>query len=307
VPANDVVMLLASDCGVPSRKHRSMIFSNTFACAGVGVYNKERTTVFTLVFAQGFIRAPITNAQLDTALIEGNGSFVGQGASFSTATFKKYGDFTHPAPEIHTLQNIEQYDDSTGELGNLTNDGSVVCPTKINSDVLEVRTVKGWTKTSQKCTQGQGDFTTTDNLDRKAPFAQNGKCYHRFRFCAPSGTVYTYDREYKTQAAVNTPPSSDIKNELGDAVDDSSVTCPTWVNSSLRVRVVNNWYLFSSTTKCTQGQDGFDATSGVKRVAPFAKSGRCYQRALYCSPQGYIWAKDSEYLTYSQWAATKTK
>jgi len=305
VPANDVITLFLTDCGVPSRKHRASLLSNTYSFAGVGVYNKERTTIFTLLMANGFVRAPITNAQLDAAMIQGNGMYSGTGSSFATATFKKFGDFVHPGSQIHTQVFIENIDDSTGPLGNLMDDKSVACPTQINSDVLESTTVRAWTKTSQTCSQGKGAFTTPDNLDRARPFAQKGKCYQRLSYCGASGAVYVYDRQYKTQQDLAQPPA-DIINELGDAQTDATVACPTWISAKLRIRVVNNWYMPSNQT-CTRGSNGYDNTTGLLRKDPFAKRGRCYYRAIFCNTEGKAWYKDSEYMTYSAWAALKTK
>lgn len=305
VPANDIVMLLASDCGISSRRHRAVLFSADFKAVGAGIYNKERKTIATMVFATGFIRNPLTNQQLTDAMIEGDGKFSGAGKSFETASFKTYGEFKHEGAEIHTKTSIEQYDDSTGLLGNLQDDGSVKCPTKINSKLLELSTIRGWTKTSQTCTRGQGFFTTSDNLDRLKPFAQNGKCFHRFRFCSANSQVYTFDRQYKTDEQISNPVY-DIKNELGDAKDDNSVKCPEWINNDLRVRVVNNWYIFDNKIACTRGTD-YSSTTGLQRLAPIAKSGKCYHRHQYCHTDGVVWAKDSEFKTYSQWAALLPK
>jgi len=303
VPANDVIMLFASDCGVKSRKHRQAIFSNDYSVAGAGMYKKERKNVFTLVLTKGFVRAPIQNAQLDQAGLEGNGKFTGVGKSWETATFRVQGEFTHPGDQIHSAAAIEALDDSTGALGDLKDDSSVKCPTQINNEALEIKTVKPWTKTSQKCTRNSGDFTTADNLDRLRPFAQKGKCYQRFRFCSPSGAVWTYDREYKTAAAASTP-LTDVKNELLDALGDVTVVCPTWVSPKLRIRTVSNWHVLNGKT-CARGT-GFNA-EGVKRDAPFAKKGKCFHRQQFCDAQGRIWAKDSEYHTYAEWASLKRK
>lgn len=305
VPANDIVMLFASDCGISSRKHRTTLFSNDFKAVGAGIHNKERKTIATVIFGTGFIRNPLTNQQLTEAMIEGNGKYSGAGKSHETATFKTYGQFTHDGAQVHTKDSIESFDDSNGPLGTLKDDGSVKCPTKINSEVLELSTVRGWTKTSQHCERGKDAFTTADHLDRVIPFAQNGKCYHRFRFCAASGAVYTYDRQYKTEQQLSIPVH-DIKNELGDGHSDQSVKCPEWINNNLRTRVVNNWYIFDDKNKCTRGTD-YNTSTGLKRVVPFAKLGRCYQRLLYCHTDGIVWAKDSEYKTYAQWASLLTK
>jgi len=306
VPANDVIMLFATSCGDKTRKYRSLLFSTTYTQIGVGVYNRERKTMFTVIFLKGFTRAPISNEQLNAALIEGDGMYTGSGASFPTAVFRPIGTDARPItlPQIHTQQKIEATDDTTGELGNLTDDGSIKCPTQINHNVYSIRDLKPWTKTSQKCTRGQGDFTTPDFLDRKKPFAQKGKCYHRFRYCGSTGAVYVYDRQYKTLDDAN-KPLSDVKNELLDGKSDATVVCPRWVSPSLRIRLVTNWYLIT-TEKCTRGSNGY-ATNGIRRDDPFAKRGRCYHRQLFCDERGQVWAKDSEYLTYSTWAALKRK
>ena len=301
VPANDIIMLFASDCGIASRKHRTALFSTTHLVAGAATANTERITVATLIFAVGFKRLPITNEQLAAANIQGNGMYSGPGQSHETAVFRPNGSFPQSGAQIHTEAVIEKYDDSTGLLGSLADDGSVVCPTIINHNVLEIRTVRAWTKSSAKCQRGQGDFTTADNLDRKRPFAQGGKCYHRFRFCGETGAVYTYDREYKTQDNFQ-KPLTDVVNVLGDALSDSTVECPAWINSKLIIRVVTNWHILPAKT-CARGTD-FD-TAGLKRDAPIAKAGKCYHRQLFCDEKGKVWAKDHEYYTYSQWAALK--
>jgi len=304
VPANDVVLLFASDCGVKNRKHRQALFSNDYAIAGAGVYKKERKTMFTLVFAKGFVRAPIENSQLDLANIQGDGKYTGSGKSFDTATFRVQGQYTHAGAQIHSAATIETLDDTTGALGDLKHDNSVICPTQINHEVLEVKTIKAWTKTSQKCTRNAGDFSTADNLDRIRPFAQKGKCYHRFRFCSPKGSVWVYDREYKTAAAASTP-LTDVKNELLDAQGDVTVVCPTWINPKLRKRIVSNWHVLVNKT-CARDGKSYN-TEGLKRDAPFAKKGFCYHRQYFCDTQGRTWAKDSEYFTYAEWASLKRK
>lgn len=222
VPANDVIMLFASDCGVKSRKHRSALFDKAYLSAGVGVYNKEKKTMITLVFARGFTRAPITNEQLAAANIEGDGMYSGAGASFDTATFKKAGQTVIPGPQIHTAAKIQNPDDTNGDLGNLQDDKSVVCPDQINHEVLELRTIRSWTRTSQTCKRGEGAFTTSDHLDRTKPFAQKGRCFHRFRFCTASGAVFVFDREYKTKDAALSPVK-DVINEVGNEIGRAHV------------------------------------------------------------------------------------
>jgi hypothetical protein len=301
VPANDIIMLFASDCDVPSRKHRAALFTNTYSVAGAATANTERVTTATLILVKGFKRFPITNQQLVDANIDGNGMYAGPGKSWETAVFRPPGSFPVTGDQIHSAAAIEKFDDTTGPLGSLNDDGSVKCPTIINHNALEIRTVKAWTKTSQKCTRGQGDFTTPDFLDRKKPFAQAGKCYHRFRYCGQSGTVYTFDREYKTQDNFQ-KPLTNVQNVLGDALDDATIQCPAWISSKLIIRLVTNWHILASKS-CARGT-GFDAT-GIKRDAPFSKLGKCYHRQLFCDETGKVWAKDNEYYTYSQWAALK--
>jgi len=303
VPANDVIMLFACDCGIKTRKHRVVLFDKSYSRAGVGVSNKERNTMFTLVFAKGFTRAPITNEQLAAANIEGNGLYTGAGASFDTATFKKQGVAVNAGPQIHSKQAIENFDDSTGELGTLASDNSVECPEQINHEILEIRTVRAWTRTSQSCTRNTAPFTTADNLDRVKPFAQKGKCYHRFRFCSAKGAVWTYDREYKTKSQVNTP-TKDISNELGDALGDVTIACPTWISPKLRIRIVNNWFVLSKLS-CKRGTNY--GANGLKRDPPLAKKGKCYHRQYFCDEANRVWAKDSEYYTLAQWSSLKRK
>jgi len=305
IPGNDVVMLFATSCGDKSRKWRAVMASDDYTQVGVGVYNKERKTLYTAIFTKGFVRSPITNDQLNAAVVEGDAMYSGSGESQPTASFRPFGTDVRPqTPQIHTQERIEATDDTTGELGTLKDDGSVKCPTQINHQVFGIKDIKPWVKTSQVCKRGSGDFTTADFLDRKAPFAQKGKCYQRFRYCGATGAVYVYDRQYKTLADANRP-LSDVSNELLDGKGDATTVCPNWISSALRIRVVTNWYL-KSTEKCTRGANGYLAT-GLRRDAPFAKKGRCYHRQLFCDEKNQVWAKDSEYYTYSTWAALKRK
>ena len=301
VSANDIILLFASDCGVASRKHRAALFTNTYTVAGAATANVERTTVVTLIFVQGFTRFPITNQQLVDANIQGDGLYSGPGKSWETSVFRPPGSFPKQVDQIHTETLIEKYDDSTGLLGNLKDDGSVECPTIVNHEVLAIRTIKGWVKTSEKCKRGEGDFTTPDFLDRKRPFAQNKKCYHRFRFCGASTKVYVFDREYKTKENSN-KPLTNVMNVLGDGKGDVTVDCPTWISSKLIVRQVTNWYIHTA-KGCERGTD-YNA-EGIKRDAPFAKKGKCYHRQYFCDTEKNIWALDNQYYTYAEWAALK--
>ncbi len=301
VSANKVIMMMLADCGVKDRLHRKIIFDAEATHFGAGVAYAEQETYFVLFASKGYTRKALENTLLDKARIQGDGLYTGNGVSQDVAKWRDASEFVHSGAQIHTEVKIESMDDSNGDLRDLVDDKSVKCPDFINYNILGKRIVRPWTITSRKCTRGTGAFSATTNLDHVLAFSIRGKCFQRLSFCDTKGRVWVLDREYKTLTEYN-PQAAPQTSTLGAATDDLSIACPSWINPSLRKRIVQDWYMTGST--CTRGQNSF-TDAGFFRVAPFAKSGKCYQRIVFCDEKGLVWNRDSEYKTYAEYQATK--
>ena len=250
VAANDIILLLITDCGVPDRSHRKIVFDTEITHFGAGVYYQDQSTYYTIMGVKGYTRKAIDNSAMTAARIEGNGLYTGNGSNQATAEWRKADYFQHTGNQIHTEADIHKFDDSTGELKDLKDDKSVQCPTFVNFKLLEKKQIRDWTLTSAKCERGKGEFTSTSNLDRTLPFAITSKCYHRLKFCDTNGRVWNKDREYKTLKEYN-PQSETQTSTLKTTTTDGSVTCPDWINTNLRKRIVQDTYM--SGEKCTRG------------------------------------------------------
>lgn len=304
VPADKVVDLFITDCGDKRRPHRKIVFERDVTHFGVGVSYGDKETWITFLASKGFTRKAIDNTVLDKAWVEGDGLYKGQGQSFTQARWRQAGEFIHTGPQIHTENFIIGAKALTGPLGTLINDNSITCPNFINSKILGLRVVHDWHPTPEKCNRMEEPWMLSETFIRRTlPFAQNNKCYHRLAYCLWE-RVWVIDREYKTfsQFAKETSPASN--NLIGDAKDDLSVKCPGFINPSLRKKVVSEWY--PNGEKCQRGEAGFEV-NGFFRINPFAKKGKCYQRLRFCSEDGLVYLKDSEYVTYAEWEATTNK
>ena len=96
------------------------------------------------------------------------------------------------------------------------------------------------------------------------------------------------------------------QNELGDAKDDGSQRCPTFINpEKLAIRVVKAWRQVQG--KCNRNDDEWQHKGRfIKRVLPFAKGGKCFHRLFFCDTKGAIFAHDWEYKTWDA-AASEDK
>ena len=301
VAANDVILLLITDCGVPDRSHRRIIFDTEITHFGAGVFYQDQSTYYTIMGSKGYTRKEVANSVLATARIEGDGLYTGNGSNQPIAEWRKAEFFQKTGNQIHTEASIEKADDTTGVLGDLKDDKSVECPQFINFSLLQKSLVRDWTLSSVKCERGKLEFTSTSNLDRTLPFAKASKCYHRLKFCDTNGRVWTKDREYKTLKEYN-PQTETQVSILKATSTDGSVTCPTWINTNLRKRIFQDTYM--SGEKCTRGNNGFDE-SGYIRIPPFAFEKKCYQRLKFCDDKGIVWLKDSEYKTLDEYKASQ--
>lgn len=301
VPADKLVDLFITDCGDKNRPHRKIIFETDVTHFGAGISYGDGETWITFLASKGFTRKPIKNVKLDEAWVEGEGLYKGPGQSFTMARWREAGEFMHNGPQIHTENLIIGAKSSTGPLGSLTDDGSTTCPNFINSKILGIKVVHDWHPTTEKCDRMQAPWMFSQSfIKRTLPFAQKNKCFHRLAYCLWS-RVWVIDREYKTfsQFAKETSPASN--NLIGDAKDDLSIKCPKFINPSLRKKVISDWY--PDGEKCQRNLNGFE-DNGFFRINPFAKKGKCYQRLKFCTEDGLVYLKDSEYVTYAEWEAT---
>lgn len=304
VGADDIIDSFVSDCTLKDKKNRMLIFSNDVTGFGAGVASAGGRIFVTLMGAKGFIRKSVTNAQLEQARVEGNANYKGTGVQHPNARWRDQKEFAKGTEQVVKPFTPKKLDDSTGPLGDLKDDGSVKCPDFVNSGALEKAVIKQWTVTSKTCVRGKGEFTRTDNLARYAPFAKNNRCYHRLSYCSTKGKVWVFDREYKTLAEVNVKAALIPKKSiLGELKDDKTTDCPQWVNGNLRKRIVQDWHK-ASNDKCKRGTNGFDA-KGFKAHRAVSRDKRCYQRNEFCCTGGFVWVKDSEYLTFAEYEARK--
>jgi len=306
VTAIKIIELFATDCGNnKKRPHFDILFAKDATHFGAGVEYANKQTWITLISGRGFIRKGVPNTMLDIARVEGDGLMKQNADMIQTAEWRSAKYFKHKAtPQIHDQNKIDKVDDSTGPLGNLKDDKSVNCPNYINPKKFTLRTVRTWTLTSRKCNREAKPWSedTSRFIHRTLPFAQKGKCYHRLSWCSLEGRVWVFDREYITFNAAVEKYEPNMKSKLGDAKDDLSVRCPHFINPKiLRKRIVQDWYMNGE--KCVRGKKGFES-NGFFRINPFAKEGKCYQRLKFCSEQGLVYLKDSEYKTYNEWATT---
>lgn len=245
-------------------------------------------------------RRAVNNSVLYEAWIEGDGLYSGEGENISEAQWRTNDYFKKPLEQIHTKQVAENIDDSTGVLGNLKDDGSVKCPTFVNSKLLSIKVISDWHKTSTKCDREDLPWSASAKfIKRDLPFAQNKACYHRLSFCH-EGSVHVIDRQYKTFFSWVKENNPAVKSVLGDE-KDTTIKCPHFINPKLRKRVVQNWY--PNGKRCESGVDGYDS-EGFKRIAPYAIKGKCYQRLVKCH-EGLEFFKDSEYKSYEEWSKTQ--
>lgn len=151
VPANDILLLMVTDCGVKERLHRKIVFDEDISHFGAGVFYRDQTSFYTLMASVGYTRKAVSNEALDRARIEGDGLYSGDGEDQPEAQWREAESFVHSGEQVHTEAHIEQYDDSNGDLGDLVDDGSVECPAFINPKLLMKKDIRDWTKTSRKC------------------------------------------------------------------------------------------------------------------------------------------------------------
>ena len=299
VPADAVVDLLITDCTRKTRIHRKIIFETQAKKFGCGIAYSNMKTYITLIAGIGYTRNAVKNKALDQARIQGQGMYKGPGRSFPYAKWRSDDEFIHKGPQIHTLWKIEGAVIKRGPLGTLKDDYSVACPNFINPKILGIRIVHKWFLTRKTCNRKKAPWNNALYVKKTMPFAQKGKCYHRLSFCGPHGKVYAQDRQYKTYLRWFRETHPKAKSILGAKLkDDMSVKCPSFINPSLRKRIVQDWYQLGK--RCKPGKKGFDE-HGFFRISPLAKDGKCYQRLKYCSHHGIVFFKDSEYITYAEW------
>jgi hypothetical protein len=304
VTAMKIAELFVTDCGNKNRPHYNIVFAKDATHFGAGVEYANKQTWITVIAGRGFVRKGVPNSMLDIARVEGDGLMKQEAVAVLKAEWRGDDYFKHKGAQIHVQSKIDKVDDSNGVLGDLKDDKSVTCPNYINPKKFALRDVRKWTLTSRKCSREEKPWSedSAKFIERTLPFANNKKCYHRLSWCDLEGRVWVYDREYMTWKAAVEKFSPNMKSTLGEAKDDMSVRCPEFINPEmLRKRVVQDWY--QNGQKCVRGQAGFEM-NGFFRINPFAKEGKCYQRLKFCSAEGLVYLKDSEYKTYNEWATT---
>jgi hypothetical protein len=307
VSANDIILHFVADCNNESKSNYAAIYQPTtfYTHAGVGIAAVGDQTVSVLIMTKAYSANPVTNAAMTAAEIEGNGNYFGNGSSQPSTSVKSADAFAHPGNEIYPGLNPANVATGNGPLGDLVNDNSVKCPTWINpANVKTDGYSRDWAATTTSCTRGTAPFTTTNNLDRVAPFAKANKCYHRLSYCSDQGKIWVKDREYLTlenvdAGASHKPTSAILKN----FVNDKTVDCPSFVNGPLlRKRIVQDWYLVGIT--CTVGTGNFDS-NGFNSPKAIAMDHKCFHRVQFCDTKGRTWVKDSEYKTLAEFRAEK--
>lgn len=302
ITANDIILLLVSDCGLMSRAKRNYLFSEKVDNFGAGVYIKGTHMAVTVLGTKNFTSKKLTAEEKKKANIEGDGKFKGEGSQQNKTTEKNKETFTKDKKDdTKGVTPLKEGGDNNGPLGDKKDDKSVACPKTVNSKIFQKSIIKNWSLTSKSCKRGEGDFKRTDHLAKYAPFAKKGKCYHELAYCSNAGKVWVLHREYKTLKEVDpNAPGVVVTDEqsLKNAKEDKQVECPDWLNKNLIKRFVKDWWV--SGERCSRGSDGF-SSKGFDRVLPFAYKRKCYQKLRFCDEGGYVWMRNSEYYTLPEW------
>lgn len=315
VSANDIILHLIADCNNSNNSNRATIFNQTpnIVNAGVGIAVVGDQTIAILLAGKGISSKPVTNAVLTSMGIEGNADYSGKGQSMPSTSTKTNDAFAHPGKELYpSLTNLNVVDWSKDFLGkNPVDDKSVKCPTWVNPvNAKKDGYFKDWRATDIPCTRGEAPFTNTNNLQRTAPFAKKGKCYHRLSFCAVKDVrqrtyrVWIKDREYVTLEAVDAGAAHKPQHAVLKVFkNDKSVDCPVFVNGPiLRKRIIQDWYLNGQS--CTVGAGNFDK-NGFYSPKAISMDHKCYHRVQFCDKKGRTWVKDSEYKTLAEYNAER--
>lgn len=306
VAANEILLHFVTDCNNEQKDNYSTVFADvtSYTHAGVGIAVVGDQTIAVLKLTKGFSSNPVKNAVLTAFEVEGNGDYAGKGQSMPSTSVKTSDAFAHSGKEIYPELNPNRV--STNEkFSDTVDDGSVKCPTWVNpSNVKKDGYNQEWAvdKDRRTCVRGQGNFKTTNNLHRIAPFAKSGHCYHRLEYCSDQGIIWVRDREYNTlenvDAGASHKPSHPI---LAKFENDKTVDCPPFVNGPLlRKRIVQDWYLIKES--CTRGAGNFDK-DGFYSPKAIAMDHRCYHRVQYCDQNERNWVKDTEYKTLAEYRA----
>lgn len=306
VAANDILLHFVTDCNNEAKDNLSTVYApvSDFTHAGVGIAVVGDQTLAVLMMTKSYSSNPVKNAVLTAFELEGNADYFGKGETMPSTSVKTSDAFTHNGKEIYPELNPSNVaKENVKPLFDLVDDKSVACPTWINpSNVKNGGYMQDWALTSKTCVRGTGAFKTTNNLDRVAPFAKNGSCYHRLSYCSDQGTIWVKDREYNTlenvdAGAAHTPKTAILKN----FVNDKSTDCPPFVNGDLlRKRFVQDWYLNGS--DCTVGAGNFDK-NGFNSPLAIAMQKKCFHRVQFCDSKGRTWVRDSEYKTLAEYRA----
>ena len=302
VSADKIVQLFITDCGNKGREHRKLIFNQDITQFGASVFYSNKQTWVTLLAAKNFKSNAVSNKQMSEAWIDGNGKFVGNGQAHPEAKWRYASDFIKTGEEIYNQNLIDGVWMTSNELHDAQDDKSVKCPTFINPEKLAIKVIETWRLMEGKCNRADAEWVYNGVfIKRVLPFAKNQKCYHRLSFCNTDGKIYSQDWEYKnwTNAAIEDPSLKNVVPMI--AKDDFSVKCPTFINSELEKKVINAWY--HNGEKCAAGQNGFEQ-SGFFRVSPYASKTKCFHQMKFCSTDGLVWLKDTEYKTFAEWRAT---
>lgn len=304
VAANDIILHFIADCNNEKKSNYNAIFAEAerFSHAGVGIAIVGQQTVVTLLLTKGFSSNPVSNAVLTAAQLEGSVDYSGTGQSLSSTSAKTNDAFNHKGKEIYPGLNPANVA-TNDAFPSTKDDGSVRCPSWVNpNNAKKGGYFRDWALTTEKCVRGQGQFTTTNNLSRIAPFAHKGKCFHRLAYCSDQGTVWVKDREYEILQALDNAAAQTPKEPILKVfADDKTTTCPSFVNGPLlRKRFVQDWYLNGSS--CASGTGNFNK-QGFFSPKAIAMDHKCFHRAMFCDKKGRVWVRDSEYKTLAEWRA----
>ena len=309
VSANDILLHLIADCNNSDNDNRSTVFAPTtqITNGGVGIAVVGDKTVAILLTSQNYSSNPVSNKVLTEMEIEGNADFSGKGMSMPSTSVKTADAFAHSGKEIYPELNPANVVDWSKDLlgKEPTDDSSVKCPTWVNPvNAKKDGYFKDWRLTDIDCTRGSAPWTNTNNLLRTAPFAKEGKCYHRLSYCSNEKKVWVKDREYVTLEAVDAGAAHKPQHPILKVFkNDKTVDCPVFVNGPvLRKRIVQDWYLNGAS--CTVGTGNFDK-DGFYSPKAIAIDHKCYHRVQFCDKKGRTWVKDSEYKTLAEYNAEK--
>lgn len=301
VSADKIVHLFITDCSNKDKTHRKLIFDTSVTQMGASVFYSNKQTWVTILASKNFKSNAVTNKQMAEAWIDGNGQYTGNGQAHPTAKWHYASDFIKRGEEIFNQELMDGVDKEKNELLDAKDDGSTKCPSYINPEKLAVRVIKKWRLISGTCNRMDDEWNYNGHfIKRTLPFAKNDKCYHRLSFCNTDGKIYAQDWEYKTWKTASTEDET-LKNIQKMVVkDDLSVKCPSFINADLEIKTINNWY--HNGEKCTRGKNGY-AESGFFRIRPYAQNKKCYHQLKFCSANGLVWLKDTEYKTFDAWKA----